>query len=670
VPTAWWVNQGSAYAQQRRGGYVWAPTKTKAGHPVEHHVNVNRLQPGDAIIHYANGAIHAVGIVREKAGIQTRPTELPTEWGDEGYLARVEYNDLPAPIPLAEVPARTPDAGPFNRSGAVNQGYLYPLSATFARSLYDTFADRWPIAWMPTRRTTVTGWDEFIFWAKKLKEWPGFDDAERNYKLRLAQLLVAVRDLFRSGNDEWTEALRKAVTSKDNNFTNWRVHNPFLEWVEQAPDEARVALGHLWNSQPFVPEAIDAFTAAGPLAKAGKSSAITLASVLLTGIDVLSMPAYRKRSYFKGYDLTGYARPSGEATHGELYSHGLAFLDRILKEAASRGLVLRDRLDAQSVLWTISQGNEVEEWSDAEKARFQAFVNGTPPQPPEEDDDDLEILARELHLDVSYLRLIQQLLEHKRQVIFYGPPGTGKTYVAKKLAELFAANGGVVEKVQFHPSYAYEDFVEGYRPRLTNGQAGFALIQGPLRRIAEQARKTDATCVLLIDEINRGNVAKVFGELYYLLEYRDEQISLQYSEERASLPKNLWIIGTMNTADRSIALVDSALRRRFHFVPFYPDRPPIQGLLRRWLQSNKPEMLWVADVVDRANEELGSNHMAIGPSHFLRGDLTEEWMALIWEHSVLPYIAEQYFGDDARLEAFALAKLRGPRPGMASPPSE
>jgi 5-methylcytosine-specific restriction protein B len=123
----------------------------------------------------------------------------------------------------------------------------------------------------------------------------------------------------------------------------------------------------------------------------------------------------------------------------------------------------------------------------------------------------------------------------------------------------------------------------------------------------------------------------------------------------------------MNTADRSIALVDAALRRRFHFVPFFPDRPPVEGLLRRWLQANKPDMLWVADAVDRANQELGSSHMAIGPSHFLRIDLTEEWVELIWEHSILPYIAEQYFGDDTRLEAFTLSKLRKPRPNVPPP---
>ena len=113
----------------------------------------------------------------------------------------------------------------------------------------------------------------------------------------------------------------------------------------------------------------------------------------------------------------------------------------------------------------------------------------------------------------------------------------------------------------------------------------------------------------------------------------------------------------MNTADRSIALVDSALRRRFHFVRFFPGEPPIQGLLARWLAEHKPELSWVADVVDRANEKLDT-HAAIGPSYFLDPGLDEEWVGLIWEHSVLPYIAEQFFGEDDRLKEFALDQLR------------
>ena len=113
----------------------------------------------------------------------------------------------------------------------------------------------------------------------------------------------------------------------------------------------------------------------------------------------------------------------------------------------------------------------------------------------------------------------------------------------------------------------------------------------------------------------------MFGELYFLLEYRDEPMQLQYSNTTISLPDNLYIIGTMNTADRSIALVDLALRRRFHFVEFHPGKWPVQGLLRRWLDRNAPGMQWVAGVVDRANERLhagGDSEAAIGPSYFMR----------------------------------------------------
>ena len=269
-------------------------------------------------------------------------------------------------------------------------------------------------------------------------------------------------------------------------------------------------------------------------------------------------------------------------------------------------------------------------------------------------------IANDLLLDCQYLESIEQLLEHKGQVIFYGPPGTGKTYVARKLAGHFAGKSGKVQIIQFHPSYAYEDFVEGYRPRARQGQAGFELVDGPLKRIALlAAQNPDVRHVLLIDEINRGNVAKVFGELYFLLEYRDDEMSLQYSATPFVLPKNLWIIGTMNTADRSIALIDAALRRRFYFVPFFANEPPVQGLLKRWLGIHKPDMLWVADLVDKANSLLDDRHAAIGPSYFMREDLSEEWLALIWKHGVIPYLEEQMVGQENRLKDFTLEKLLG-----------
>jgi 5-methylcytosine-specific restriction enzyme B len=151
----------------------------------------------------------------------------------------------------------------------------------------------------------------------------------------------------------------------------------------------------------------------------------------------------------------------------------------------------------------------------------------------------------------------------------------------------------------------------------------------------------------------------VFGELYYLLEYRKSEITLQYDGSKFRLPENLWLIGTMNTADRSIALVDGALRRRFYFVPFFPSDPPIRGLLERWLSKHKPELAWVAAAVNRANELLHDRNAAIGPSHFMRLDLDEAWVELIWSHAVLPYVEEQLFGEAERLKEFELDALRG-----------
>jgi 5-methylcytosine-specific restriction protein B len=273
----------------------------------------------------------------------------------------------------------------------------------------------------------------------------------------------------------------------------------------------------------------------------------------------------------------------------------------------------------------------------------------------------LKDLADELYVPEAFLARILRLLDDKGQVIFYGPPGTGKTYLARKLAGYIARGGGTVEKVQFHPSYAYEDFVEGYRPRLVNGQVTYEIVDGPLKRIAATAQeRPDVTHVLLIDELNRANISKVLGELLFLLEYRDEEIRLQYSDTPFALPPNLRIIATMNTADRSIALVDSALRRRFHFVPFFPDTTPIDSVLRRWLADNNHELSWVADVVDRANAALADRNAAIGPSHFLKPRLTEELVRLAWENSVLPYLEEHFFADPDQLQQFDLDRLRTP----------
>jgi 5-methylcytosine-specific restriction protein B len=277
-----------------------------------------------------------------------------------------------------------------------------------------------------------------------------------------------------------------------------------------------------------------------------------------------------------------------------------------------------------------------------------------------EEPDTVASLATELLLDVEWLQETIELLRDKKQLIFYGPPGTGKTFVARRLAEYIGGDDSRVKIVQFHPSYAYEDFVEGFRPRLseqTGATIEFEIRPGPLRQIAANAEASEDDWCLVIDEINRANIAKVFGELYYLLEYRDAAIDLQYGDS-FSLPTNVYFIGTMNTADRSIALLDAALRRRFHFRAFFPDQPPVKGLLRRWLKEHRPDMEDVADLVDQANSLLPDRHLHIGPSHFMTDRLSPEWLPKIWSGSVIPFIEEQFFDEPDRLDAFGLEQLR------------
>jgi 5-methylcytosine-specific restriction protein B len=184
------------------------------------------------------------------------------------------------------------------------------------------------------------------------------------------------------------------------------------------------------------------------------------------------------------------------------------------------------------------------------------------------------------------------------------------------------------------------------------------LTPGPLRLIADEARQNPTKPYLLIvDEINRGNIAKIFGELYFLLEYRDQPAALQYSpQEEFTLPRNLFFIGTMNTADRSIALVDSALRRRFYFVPFLPTESPLRDVLGLWLKERKldPEP---AIMLHRLNEAIGATEFSIGPAYFMAGkdgvDLNR-----IWRYAIRPLLEEHYYGTGRKIDEFSFEALR------------
>ena len=269
--------------------------------------------------------------------------------------------------------------------------------------------------------------------------------------------------------------------------------------------------------------------------------------------------------------------------------------------------------------------------------------------------------AERLLMDPAELVKIADLLWERKQIILYGPPGTGKTYLARELAR-HLTDDGAVKLVQFHPSYTYEDFFEGFRPEPGgSGTLTFTLRAGPFRDFAEVAGANPTTAyILIIDEINRANLAKVFGELYFLLEYRDESISLQYSPDKEfTLPQNLFIIGTMNTADRSIARIDTAMRRRFAFVELDPRIPPAQGLLSRWLDKRHlPQE--AARLLDELNTRIADSDAAIGPSYLMDERIyqREDGFGRVWQYSIMPLLEDLFYGQRDLNELYGLPSLR------------
>ncbi|MFD5491437.1 DUF4357 domain-containing protein [Streptomyces sp. GDS52] len=275
-----------------------------------------------------------------------------------------------------------------------------------------------------------------------------------------------------------------------------------------------------------------------------------------------------------------------------------------------------------------------------------------------------ELAADLLVHDAAWLEEVRDLLWDERQLVLYGPPGTGKTYLALKLAEFLGGGPEQVKLVQFHPSYSYEDFFEGFRPQEDpeTREVAFRLTAGPLRELADLASREGNRHIphfLIIDEINRANLAKVFGELYFLLEYRNKSVRLTYSGDDFALPPNLFVIGTMNTADRSIALVDAAMRRRFAFVELSPRVEPTSGLLRRWLEregkNSEP-----ADLLDALNTRIDDPDFRIGPSYLMKkGVYREGGLERTWRTKILPLLEEHHYGEGVDVEKrYGLAALR------------
>jgi len=268
-----------------------------------------------------------------------------------------------------------------------------------------------------------------------------------------------------------------------------------------------------------------------------------------------------------------------------------------------------------------------------------------------------------------------QVLNFNKNLILYGPPGTGKTHKAEEAAEALTKNqgdGNFIRKVTFHPSYSYEDFVEGFRPNVKyDNSQPYVLDDGIFKEICDEAKKDSGNrYVLLIDEINRGNIPKIFGELITVIEngYRGPKNvrALAYSKEKDNfyVPENLYIIGTMNTADKSLVQMDEALRRRFVFEELMPEPDLLE-------KEDRPGKKY-KDILEDINKKIVEGDRIkqfrdrqIGHSYFWKEPFGDKQMRLVIKYQIIPLLQDYFYDDYEEIKRILGNKIIGKdnRPG-------
>lgn len=251
---------------------------------------------------------------------------------------------------------------------------------------------------------------------------------------------------------------------------------------------------------------------------------------------------------------------------------------------------------------------------------------------------------------------LSAMLLHKKNIILQGAPGVGKTFAARRLAWSIMGekDENRIEFVQFHQNYSYEDFVMGYKPV----EDRFERKDGVFYRFCQKAENQPGKAFFfIIDEINRGNMSKIFGELLMLIEkeYRGTKIALTYSDFPFSVPDNLYIIGMMNTADRSLAMIDYALRRRFSFFEMEPGFHS-EGFMRYQSGLNNEKLNELIERVKELNQKIIADKslgkgFCIGHSYFCNQTVcTDEWLDIIVNYEILPMLSEYWFDEPATLQ--------------------
>jgi MoxR-like ATPase len=734
----WWVNQGSTFQQESQGSYVWAPQRSSNGRELGHHANVSLLRMGHRVIHYANGAIRAVGTVIEDAVDGPRPQGLPEgPWEDDGRYAGVEYRMLDAPVSLNAIPAewRIAESNPFDSAGNVRQGYMFPLSRLFWEKLApmvgETLTGRSLAPFLVGAQGSPLEADRIIarvnaaveanrqdaqWWSYPLQ--PHHQEALAAHPFlylyvsapvsKITHRLHIVDSVTQAGptgiESPWPDITQEEDRGKtrrsdaqDEIFKTWVL----VDSVEELPEA--------WHVQQL--ETVDG----GPAIPAS----------LLNGFGLWRLKAMASSSQGRTwlfqanpnlFDLQGAIRDLDGFTwttrqHArEIHAGDRAYL---WQSGPNAGILATARISTEpnlqdnsdSKMFELVPGTfdkeemrvtvEVEDVLEPPLTRAEIQENpklaslqilriaqqtNFPVTPEEAEELDrliaprikakptLDDLVQATHLSFEELSEIEDLLKYRKQIVLEGPPGSGKTFVARLFARYFTGNplDGApderVQVVQFHQSYGYEEFVQGIRPSTKDGVLHYDLEPGVFMTLCATAAKNPSKrFVLIIDEINRGNISRIFGELLYLLEYRDEAIHLGNSGDVAtlfSIPSNVYLIGTMNTTDRSLSQIDYALRRRFYFYRLMPVVKGEAPVLASWLRTSTVPAADAERIVrlfvalnQRIVSELGE-HFQLGHSYLMKDGIGRpEVLSQVWRRGVLPLL-EEYFHNRRNLTEF------------------
>ena len=469
-----------------------------------------------------------------------------------------------------------------------------------------------------------------------------YHSEEYDYKKALLDELGPVlQELVAGAAEPGLARLRevaRAQVEAANNLVTWQAWDKFRAYLEKVPPaEVKEQLAALLDEQGDVVERIDGFREAvesSTQRALGKAEPLplNLVSLLLMAHAPDDHIIYRRSLIDRACVDWGAPKiSSGQRNDGVKYAQTLSLVLPLRERLTPVLGRPADLIDVHTLLYF----NEVDTYNE-----FKVTDAGHA-----ERDGEGPITDPELP---PFLQQLLASAARTRNIILYGPPGTGKTYWVRQLQRRF---DGREAFVTFHQSFGYEDFIEGIRPGLTVDDLRYRLHDGAFKRMCDRAAEDpDNEYLFVIDEINRANIAKVFGELITLLEDdkrlgepNEVRATLPYSGDSFGVPGNLLVVGTMNTADRSIALLDIALRRRFTFVHVAPDAsllPTVSGVD-------------LGAVLRRLNSRIAAlldGDHAIGHSYFL-GVKTLEALRFAWDHRVLPLLQEYFYNDAERLAA-------------------